>query len=113
MEDRKTRPRRKRTSLRLAAALFGNLIAIGNSSSLFGRPVALKASFSVRTERAVMIPVRDGKRLSADLFRPDAEGRFPAIVMYHPYRKDDVGRGGVGEHYYFAERGFVSASRST
>src|SRR5262249_62154178 len=28
--------------------------------------------------------------------------------MYHPYRKDDVGRGGVGEHYYFAERGFVS-----
>jgi uncharacterized protein len=92
----------------LLAALLGNLIAIGDSSSLFGRPVALKASFNVRTERAVMIPARDGKRLSADLFRPDAEGRFPAIVMYHPYRKDDVGRGGVGEHYYFAERGFVS-----
>lgn len=55
-----------------------------------------------------MIPTRDGTKLSADLIRPDAEGRFPAIVMYQPYRKDDVGRGGIGEHYYFAERGFVS-----
>ncbi len=55
-----------------------------------------------------MIPTRDGKRLSGDVFRPDAEGRFPVIIMYHPYRKDDVGRGGVGEHFYFAERGLAS-----
>jgi len=75
---------------------------------LFAAPVVVKPSHKVRIERAVMIPVRDGTRLSADLIRPDAEGRFPAIVMYHPYRKDDVGRGGLGEHYYFAERGFVS-----
>jgi uncharacterized protein len=72
------------------------------------KPVILKPTYKVRIERAVMIPMRDGKRLSADLIRPDAEGRFPAIMMYHPYRKDDVGRGGVGEHYYFAERGFVA-----
>ena len=68
---------------------------IGASARLSAEPVALKASFNVRTERAVMIPTRDGKRLSADMFRPDAEGRFPVIIMYHPYRKDDVGRGGV------------------
>jgi len=72
------------------------------------QPVVLKAGYKVRIVRAVMIPMRDGKRLSADFIRPDADGRFPAIVMYHPYRKDDVGRGGLGEHYYFAERGFIS-----
>jgi putative CocE/NonD family hydrolase len=64
--------------------------------------------YKVRNDRAVMIPARDGKRLSADLFRPDAEGRFPVIVEYHPYRKDDVGRGGAGIFHYFAERGFVA-----
>jgi putative CocE/NonD family hydrolase len=93
----------------LTAAFLSNLIAITGSIRLYATPVVLKASFSnVRNDRAVMIPMRDGKRLSADIFRPDAEGRFPAIVMYHPYRKDDVGRGGVGEHYCFAERGFIS-----
>src|SRR3989442_2255056 len=104
------RPMRKsHTSKFLTSVLLGNLIAITSSFRLYASPVVLKASFSnVRNDRAVMIPMRDGKRLSADIFRPDAEGRFPAIVMYHPYRKDDVGRGGVGEHYYFAERGFVS-----
>ncbi len=34
-----------------------------------------------------MIPMRDGKCLSADLIRPEAEGRYPLIVEYHPYRK--------------------------
>lgn len=69
---------------------------------------ALEPVYTVRNDRAVTIPVRDGKRLSADLFRPDAEGRFPVIVEYHPYRKDDVGRGGAGIFHYFAERGFVA-----
>jgi len=92
----------------LIVGLLGHLIAIAASSRLSAQPIALKASYKVQTQRAVMIPMRDGKRLSADLFRPDAEGRFPVIMMYHPYRKDDVGRGGVGEHFYFAERGFAS-----
>ncbi len=50
--------------------------------------------------------MRDGANLSADLIRPDA-GRFPAIIEYHPYRKDDNSRTSLGWHYYFAERGFV------
>jgi predicted acyl esterase len=81
------------TSKYLIAGLLAHLITIGASARLFAEPVALKATFKVRTERALMIPMRDGKRLSADLFRPEAEGRFPVIIMYHPYRKDDVGRG--------------------
>ena len=48
------------------------------------QPVVLKPTYKVRIERAVMIPMRDGKRLSADFIRPDAEGRFPAIVSTTP-----------------------------
>src|SRR6059036_2796561 len=58
----------------LIAGLLAHLIAMGASPRLSAEPVALKASFKVRTERALMIPMRDGKRLSADVFRPDAEG---------------------------------------
>ena len=88
--------------------LIRSLLGSVALSALMASPVSLKPSHKVRAERAVMIPTRDGTRLSADIFRPEGEGRFPVILMYHPYRKDDVGRGGVGEHYYFAERGFAS-----
>ncbi len=73
------------------------------------KPAVLQPKYKVRSERAVMIPMRDGIRLSVDLLRPDAEGRFPAIMIYEPYRKDDISRGEVSEYSYFAERGFVAA----
>ena len=84
----------------MSIARTRRLLSLMSSLSLTGltaasTPVVLKPTYKVRIERAVMIPMRDGTRLSADLIRPDAEGRFAAIVMYHPYRKDDVGRGGV------------------
>ena len=40
--------------------------------------------YKVRIERNVGIPMRDGKRLSADLIRPQEEGRYPLIAEYHP-----------------------------
>ncbi len=64
--------------------------------------------YRTRIEKNVRIPMRDGARLSADLFRPDAEGAFPALVEYHPYRKDDMSVPRTGPHIFFAERGYVS-----
>ncbi len=57
----------------------------------------------------VMIPTRDGTRLSADLFLPATERPVPAVVEYTPYRKDDL-RGASRDfgHFYFAERGIAS-----
>src|SRR5262249_34030669 len=63
--------------------------------------------YKIRIERNVGIATRDGTLLAADLIRPDAEGRFPAIIEYLPYRKDDLTRGGFDAHTYFAERGFI------
>ncbi len=39
-------------------------------------------------ERNVPVPMRDGVVLRADVYRPDAPGRFPVLVMRTPYGKD-------------------------
>ena len=40
-------------------------------------------------EGEVMIPMRDGTKLAANIFRPKADGRFPVILMRTPYGKPD------------------------
>src|SRR5262245_27125283 len=71
------------------------------------KPVVVEPRFKVRLERNLRIPMRDGKTLSADLIRPDAHGKFPALIEYIPYRKDDLTHGVYDAHWYLAERGFV------
>lgn len=64
-------------------------------------------AYSVVVDKDVMIPMRDGMRLAADIYRPDAEGRFPVIVTRTPYCKTKP------EHQYepvgrlFASQGFA------
>ena len=43
------------------------------------------------TERDVEMPMRDGVVLHAHIFRPDAEGRFPGILLRTPYGKPEGG----------------------
>lgn len=62
---------------------------------------------TVKHIRNVRIPMSDGVTLAADLFMPEAEGRFPAVFEYLPYRKDDRVAARWNAHHYFAERGFV------
>ncbi|HTW31389.1 MAG TPA: CocE/NonD family hydrolase [Candidatus Sulfotelmatobacter sp.] len=57
------------------------------------------------------IPMKDGVRLSATLYMPDgakAGEKFPALLEYLPYRKDDgTAAGDYSKHAYFAHRGYV------
>ncbi|MGH9748978.1 MAG: CocE/NonD family hydrolase, partial [Candidatus Polarisedimenticolia bacterium] len=39
-------------------------------------------------EKNLAVPMRDGVVLRADVYRPDAPGRFPVLVMRTPYGKD-------------------------
>jgi len=55
--------------------------------------------------RDQMVPVRDGVKLAVDIFRPDAEGRFPVILCQTPYNK----RGWGGRAKWFVPRGYVLA----
>jgi predicted acyl esterase len=44
----------------------------------------------VLVERDTGVVVRDGVRLSVDVYRPAGPGRFPALLEHIPYRKDDL-----------------------
>ena len=70
---------------------------------------ALEPRFAVRRERNVRIPMADRRTLAADLWRPDAPGRFPVVFDYYPYRKNDHPPAAYADHRGFAERGFVAA----
>lgn len=54
--------------------------------------------------RDVWIPMRDGVRLSANLYRPSSQGRFPTILVRTPYNK-----GGeiLPGYRYFVEHGYA------
>ncbi len=44
--------------------------------------------FGIRVEKNVTIPARDGVNLTADIYRPDASGSFPALLAMSPYGKE-------------------------
>ena len=46
--------------------------------------------FDLVVEKDVEIPMRDGARLKADIFRPKSGGRFPGIINIGGYRKDKL-----------------------
>ena len=47
-------------------------------------------TYSMLIEKDVDVPMRDGARLKADVFRPDDGGKFPAILNLGPYQKDKL-----------------------
>jgi predicted acyl esterase len=47
-------------------------------------------AYKLLIEKDVDVPMRDGARLKADVFRPDDGGRFPAILNLGPYQKDKL-----------------------
>ena len=85
------------------------------SSALSAAVAAVPPSppaYDVHLEKA-WIPMKDGVRLAVTLYMPVAHKsgeRFPALLEYLPYRKDDdEAVRDYGTHRYFARRGFVGA----
>jgi uncharacterized protein len=82
-----------------------------------------KRQYDVLHERNASIPVRDGFMLDAEIFRPEAPGRFPVILGAHPYSQADqiapmmpVGQGGrrghieMGDYNFYVRRGYVQVA---
>jgi uncharacterized protein len=69
------------------------------------------AKYEVHMEQA-WIPMEDGVRLSATLYMPGSAKsgeKFPALLEYLPYRKDDgTAAEDYSKHTYFARRGYIS-----
>lgn len=47
-----------------------------------------KPIHKIKEERDIYVPVRDGTKLCLDIFRPDAPGRFPALLTVSGYSKE-------------------------
>ena len=82
-----------------------------------------KRQYGIVHEQHVSIPVGAGFSLDAELFRPDAPGRFPVILGAHPYSQADqtapmmpVGQGGrrghieMGDYNFYVRRGYVQVA---
>ena len=68
-------------------------------------PRESRAEYGIKSEKNVPATMRDGTMLHADVYRPDAEGQFPVILLRLPYGKQlaEV----FGDHEYFPARGYV------
>ena len=63
-------------------------------------------------EKDVPVPMRDGVKLAANVFRPDKGGKFPVIMSFTPYSKDLYGWGktwGVHHHRLSEATSFEAA----
>jgi putative CocE/NonD family hydrolase len=104
-----------RTDGRLAwvVVVAGHVLSLGwpagdEARAQGPQPSKRPAEFGVVVEKDVMIPMRDGVRSAADIYRPardgkPAPGRFPALLTRTPYDKN----GAKAEGNYYAERGYV------
>lgn len=55
-------------------------------------------------EHNVMVPMRDGVRLSTDIYRPAKPGKYPTVLVRDPYGN---GSGGSSGGQYWVDRGYV------
>jgi putative CocE/NonD family hydrolase len=70
--------------------------------------LAAEKAFEVDVRTEVKIPMRDGVELSANIFLPKAQGKFPVILIRSPYGKGDEKN---GDGLFYAGRGYVVVSQ--
>ena len=59
-------------------------------------------------EKDLPMKTRDGLTLYADIVRPDAPGRFPALLTRTPYGKDGAMQNAEHSAFYLARHGYVT-----
>ena len=63
------------------------------------------AQYQVKIKINVKVPMRDGINLSADIYRPDAPGKFPCLLLRTDWG-NNIGPLKVSWGLYFAHRGY-------
>ncbi len=83
------------------------LISLLLAATAFAQPVPEPAK-GIRIMLDQRVTMRDGVELSADVFLPEKEGKYPVILMRNPYNKS-IRRAGIPYDFmtYFAQRGYV------
>lgn len=68
-------------------------------------PAASQQTYTVKIEFNRRVPMRDRTELSADIYRPEAPGRFPVILARTPYTKTSASTLKIAQ--YFVSHGYV------
>ena len=93
-----------------AAALLSSAASPAHQDSA---PPPEKPLYNQITLEDTYITMTDGVRLAVTLYKPvgaKPSDKFPAILEYLPYRKDDwAASRDYALHSYFVKRGYISA----
>lgn len=54
------------------------------------RELISQPKYKVKVDRDIYVPMRDGVRLGVNVFRPDARGKFPALLAMSGYGKEEM-----------------------
>jgi putative CocE/NonD family hydrolase len=79
------------------------LLALALTVSALASPARSATPYTVTYERNVLVTMRDGVQLHADIYRPDTEGKFPVLLQRTPYDKNNA----VAFGLQGAARGYV------
>ena len=66
---------------------------------------AAQSNLPIICEIGIKVPMRDGTRLSTDVYRPEGNGPYPVVLMRTPYNKNL--EEDVESAVYFASRGYA------
>ena len=72
----------------------------------------MTATHPVKVHTGIRVTMRDGVELNVRITRPDAPGRFPGVMEYHPYRRLAAALPNCRDEYppvvpYLAEHGYA------
>lgn len=105
------------TTITILAAVLGASIALATPVLAGPQPPAhspvihwdesklSQPEYGVLMENNAQVRMRDGVALSTDIYRPDAPGKFPALLWRTPYSNN--GAGDVEQSRWYAQRGYV------
>ena len=68
-------------------------------------PLLSAPKFEVKVEHGVGVPMRDGLKLSTDLYLPQTDAKVPVILIRTPYKKEMM----EVQARYYARRGYAVA----
>jgi len=89
------------------------LIALAQGPRQERRHDRPEPKYSVRLERSVLVPMRDGVKLSTDLYFPEGlQEKLPVILIRTPYNKN-ADEAAVLAARMFASQGYIAAVQDT
>src|SRR5580700_8855206 len=77
--------------------------------SLAFAPIACSQPYKVTLHHGVAVPMRDGVTLIADIYQPEADGKFPVLLQRTPYNR----AGSAGSAAAMAAHGYVVIIQDT